>query len=59
MLIQDPKTGDALLDLLIISGVSERTLRLIDDDVARYVQSLTRDEHRTRVKIARAVRKRV
>ena len=59
MLIQDPKTGDALLDLLIISGVSPTTLRLIDNDVARYVQSLTREEHRLRVKIAKAVRKRL
>ena len=59
MLIQDPKTGDTMLDMLIISGVSPTTLRLIDNDVARYVQSLTREEHRLRVKIAKAVRKRL
>ena len=59
MLIQDPNTGDPFLDWLIVLGVSERTIRLIDNDISRYTQSLSRQGHRDRIKITKAIRKRM
>jgi len=59
MVIQDPSSGDPFLDWLIVLGVSERTLRLIDNDISRYVQSLSRQGHKDRIKIIKAIRKRI
>jgi hypothetical protein len=54
--ISNPRTGDEFLNLLIVSGISEETLQLMDRDISKYVQSLTRDEQRDRIRIFRATK---
>jgi len=58
-IINDPKTGDALLDLLITSGVSEGVLKQLSTQVQRFNRSLTREEMRARIKQSRAIIRRL
>ena len=51
--IPNPRTGDEFLNLLIVSGVDEETLQLMQRDIQSYVQSLTRDQVREYQKIFR------
>ena len=51
--ISNPRTGDEFLNLLIVSGVDEETLQLMQRDIQNYVQSLSRDEQRDRIRIFR------
>ena len=51
--IPNPRTGDEFLNLLIVSGVDEETLQLMQRDIQSYVQSLTRDQQRERIRISR------
>jgi len=58
-IINDPKTGDALLDLLITSGVSEGVLKQLSIQVQRFNKSLTREEMRQRIKQSKAIMRRL
>jgi hypothetical protein len=55
--IPNPRTGDEFLNLLIVSGVDEETLQLMQRDIQSYVQSLTRDQVREYQVIFRAAKK--
>tara|TARA_R110000751_G_C13609291_1_gene463188 strand:- start:492 stop:680 length:189 start_codon:yes stop_codon:yes gene_type:complete len=44
--IPNPRTGDEFLNLLIVSGVDEETLQLMQRDIQKYVRSLSREEIR-------------
>jgi len=55
MIIDDPNTGDALLDLLITSGVSEGVLKQLSLQVQRFNRSLTREEMRERIKQSKII----
>jgi len=58
-IIDDPKTGDALLDMLITSGVSEGVLKQLSIQVQRFNKSLTREEMRQRIKQSKAIMRRL
>jgi hypothetical protein len=38
--IPNPRSGDEFLNLLIVSGVNEETLQLMQRDIQKYVRSL-------------------
>ncbi len=54
--ISNPRSGDEFLNLLIVSGVSEETLQLMQRDIQKYVQSLSREEIRKYQVIFRAAK---
>ena len=54
--IPNPRTGDEFLNLLIVSGVNEETLQLMQRDIQRYVKSLSREEIREYQKVFRATK---
>jgi len=58
-IIDDPKTGDALLDMLITSGVSEGVLKQLSIQVQRFNKSLTREEMRQRIKQSKTIMRRL
>ena len=55
MVIQNPKTGDDFIDLLVVIGVSDETIQEMSADISRYTASLSRDQQRERVKLFRKV----
>lgn len=57
MVIQNPKTGDDFIDLLVVLGVSDETIQEMSADISRYTASLSRDQQRERVKLIRKVKK--
>jgi len=54
--ISNPRTGDEFLNLLIVSGVDDETLQLMQRDIQSYVRSLTRDQVREYQVIFRAAK---
>lgn len=55
MVIQNPKTGDNFIDLLIVLGASDETIQEMAADISRYVNSLTKEENKERIKVFRKV----
>ena len=51
--IQNPRTGDEFLDMLIVNGITTKTLRLMDDDIRNYHKSLSQKEQMERIRIWR------
>jgi len=58
-IINDPRTGDDFLDLLIASGVSDKTIQQVSREIEMYVRSLTREEVREYIKISNRISKRL
>ena len=56
VVIQNPKTGDDFVDLLIVIGVSDETIQEMSADIARYTNSLSRDQQKERLKLFRKVK---
>jgi site-specific recombinase XerD len=54
--ISNPRTGDEFLNLLIVSGVDEETLQLMQRDIQKYVQSLSRNDIREYQRIFRTAK---
>ena len=54
--IPNPRSGDEFLNLLIVSGVDEETLQLMQRDIQSYVQSLSREEIREYQKVFRTAK---
>lgn len=57
MVIQNPKTGDDFIDLLVVIGIDDETIQEMSADIARYTNTLSRDQQRERVKVFRKVKK--
>jgi len=56
LVISNPNTGDVFLDLMIVSGVTEKTLKIMSRDIEKYVRSLSKEEYREYVRIWRAAK---
>jgi hypothetical protein len=54
--ISNPRSGDEFLNLLIVSGVDEETLQLMQREIQSYVNSLSRDQVREYQTIFRAAK---
>jgi len=54
--IPNPRSGDPFINLLIVSGVDDKTIQLMAQDIQKYVRSLSREEVRAYQKIFRAVK---
>ena len=54
--IPNPRSGDEFLNLLIVSGVDEETLQLMQRDIQKYVRSLTREQVREYQRIFRTAK---